>query len=63
MDLELATIHQIADELADRGLQFIIAIQLVENNQKDFKLHLCVDGKKDEKEIADALVPLFDVEE
>jgi hypothetical protein len=58
MELELATIHQIADELANRGSQFIIAVQ-VRNNYDPFKIHLCVDGQKDKMEVAKALVGFF----
>lgn len=58
MDLELATIHDIADELANRGLQYIIAIQVIDNNEP-FKIHLCVDGKKDKHDIANAIVSFF----
>ncbi len=58
MDLELATIYDIADELANRGLQFIIAIQVIDNNEP-FKVHLCVDGDKDKMEVAGMIAPLF----
>ena len=58
MDLELATIHDIAEELANRGLQFIIAIQVIDNNAP-FKIHLCVDGQKDKMEVATLIAPLF----
>lgn len=58
MDLELATIHDIADELANRGSQFIIAIEVIDNDSA-FKVHLCVDGKKDKLEVAQTLVPFF----
>jgi hypothetical protein len=58
MDLELATIYDIADELANRGSQFIIAIQVIDNNAP-FKIHLCVDGEKDKMEIAETIAPLF----
>lgn len=61
MDLELATIYDIADELANRGLQFIIAIQII-NNSEPFQLHLCVDGKKDTRAIAEIVAPLFERE-
>ena len=56
MDLELATIEDIVNELADRGLQFIIAIELRESA---FKIHLCVDGDKNKIEVAHALMPFF----
>lgn len=58
MDLELATIMDIADELANRGSQFIIAIQVI-NNNAPFKIHLCVDGEKDKMEVAQLVAPLF----
>ena len=58
MDLELATIHDITDELANRGLQFIIALE-VRNGKEPFKIHLCVDGNKDRTEAAHAIAPLF----
>ncbi len=58
MDLELATIYDIADELANRGSQFVIAIQVIDNNEP-FKIHLCVDGGKDKVEIAQVVAPLF----
>jgi hypothetical protein len=58
MDLELATIMDIADELANRGSQFIIAIQVIDNNAP-FKIHLCVDGDKDKMEVAQIVAPLF----
>lgn len=59
MDLELATIYDIADELAKRGVQFIIAIQVINNNEP-FKLHLCTDGKKNNTEVAQVLIPFFE---
>lgn len=58
MDLELATIYDIAEELANRGSQFIIAIQVIDNNAP-FKIHLCVDGEKDKMEVAEMVAPLF----
>lgn len=58
MELELATIHDIVDELANRGSQFIIAIQVIDNNVP-FKIHLCVDGKKDKMGVAQAVTPFF----
>jgi len=58
MELELATIQDIADELANRGVQFIIAIQVIDNNAP-FKVHLCIDGEKDQTEIAEIIAPLF----
>lgn len=58
MELELATIHDIADELANRGLQYIIAIQVIDNNEP-FKVHLCVDGEKNKMEVATLVAPLF----
>lgn len=58
MDLELATIHDIADELGNRGLQFVIAIQVIDNNNP-FTIHLCVDGNKDKMEVAQIVAPLF----
>jgi len=61
MELELATTEQIADELANRGLQFVIAIQVL-NSESKFKVHVCVDGEKDKQEVAEAVAPLFDVE-
>jgi hypothetical protein len=57
MDLELATIDDIVNELADRGLQFIIAIELIGGS--NFKIHLCVDGNKNKVEVANALTPFF----
>jgi hypothetical protein len=62
MELELATIHQIADELANRGLQFIIAIQVVKHENEPFQIHLCTDEAKNEKEVIDAILPFFEVE-
>jgi hypothetical protein len=62
MDLELATIHDISDELANRGSQFIIAIQVIDNNTP-FKIHLCVDGDKDKMEVAQVVAPLFQPKE
>jgi hypothetical protein len=64
MDLELATIDDIVNELADRGLQFVIAVQLrVEGEDIErgtrFKVHLCVDGNKNKVEVANALIPFF----
>lgn len=56
MDLELATVDDIVNELADRGLQFIIAVEL---RGPSFKLHLCVDGNKNKIEVAHALMPFF----
>jgi hypothetical protein len=58
MDLELATIHDIANELANRGSQFVIAIQVIDNDTP-FKIHLCVDGYKDKMEVAQIVAPLF----
>ena len=58
MDIELATIYDIAEELAKRGSQFIIAIQVIDN-ASPFKIHLCVDGKKDKMEVAQAVAPFF----
>lgn len=58
MELELATVHQIIDEIANRGLQYIIAVQVI-NNAEPFKIHLCVDGDKDKKEVAQAVAPFF----
>jgi len=58
MELELATIYDIADELANRGLQFVIAIQVINNNER-FSVHLCVDGDKDKNEVASLIGPLF----
>ena len=57
MDLELATIDDIVNELADRGLQFVIAIELI--GSSNFKVHLCVDGNKNKIEVAQALMPFF----
>ena len=62
MDLELATIHDIADELANRGLQYVIAIQVI-NNESPFKIHLCTDSNKDQMEVAQAVAPLFNRED
>ena len=59
MDLELATIYDIADELANRGLQFVIAIQVI-NNAQPFQIHLCVDSKKDKMKVANSIVQFFD---
>lgn len=59
MDLELATIYDITEELANRGSQFIIAIQVIDNNAP-FKIHLCVDGEKDRMEVAELVAPLFE---
>lgn len=61
MELELATTHQIADELANRGVQFIIAIQTIGKKEEPFKLHLCIDSHKDEKSVVEAIAPFFDV--
>jgi len=58
MELELATIYDIAEELANRGSQFVIAIQVIDNNSP-FKVHLCVDGEKDKMEVAEIIAPLF----
>lgn len=58
MDLELATIDDIINELANRGSQFIIAIQVIDNDIP-FKVHLCVDDQKDKMEIAQVVAPLF----
>jgi hypothetical protein len=58
MDLEFATIFDIAEELANRGSQFIIAIQVIDNNSP-FKVHLCVDDGKDKVEVAQVVAPLF----
>lgn len=57
MDLELATVDDIVNELANRGLQFIIAVQL---RGSDFKVHLCVDGNKNKIKVANALMSFFD---
>ena len=62
MDLELATIYDIAEELANRGSQFVIAIQVIDNNAP-FKIHLCVDGDKDKMEVAQVVAPLFQPKE
>ena len=62
MELELATIYDIAEELANRGSQFIIAIQVIDNNAP-FKIHLCVDGEKDKMEVAQLVAPLFQPKE
>ncbi len=59
MELEFATINDIVNELADRGLQYIIAVQIIDNGQP-FKLHLCVDGDKDKHAVANAIVNFFD---
>jgi cobalamin biosynthesis Mg chelatase CobN len=58
MDLELATIDDIVNELADRGLQFIIAIE-VKDNDSPFKIHLCVDSNKNKIDVAQNLVSFF----
>lgn len=58
MDLELATIYDIAEELANRGSQFIIAIQVIDNISP-FKVHLCVDSQKNKMEVAQVVAPLF----
>ena len=58
MDIELATVYDIAEELAKRGSQFIIAIQVIDNDAS-FKIHLCVDGKKDKMEVAQVVAPFF----
>lgn len=58
MELELATIHDIVDELANRSLQFIIAVE-VRNGNESFRIHLCVDGNKNKTEVAHAVAPLF----
>lgn len=58
MELELATIDDIVNELADRGVQFIIAIQVIDNDTP-FKIHLCVDGNKNKIDVAQSLVPFF----
>lgn len=59
MELELATIYDIAEELANRGSQFIIAIQVIDNN-KPFTVHLCVDDAKDKMEVAQVVAPFFE---
>lgn len=58
MDIELATIGEIVDELANRGKQFIIAIEL-HKSKEPFKIHLCVDGQKNKTEVAYAVAPFF----
>ncbi len=60
MDLELATVYDIVNELANRGLQFVIAIEVI-NNDEPGKVHLCVDGKKDQVAIANAVAPFFEL--
>ena len=60
LDLEFATIDDIVNELANRGIQFIIAME-IRNNKEPFKIHLCVDGKKNKMEVAHAVAPLFDM--
>jgi len=62
MELELATIRDIADELANRGLQFIIAIQII-NNTEPPTVHLCLDGNKDQREVAESVIPFFELGE
>jgi len=57
MDLEIATVDDIVNELADRGLQFIIAVEV--GDSSGFKLHLCVDGDKNKIEVAHAIAPFF----
>lgn len=59
MELEFATIHDIAEELANRGSQFIIAIEVIDN-ASPFKIHLCVDGAKNKIEVAQSLVHFFE---
>jgi hypothetical protein len=62
MDLELATVYDIVEELSKRGLQFIIAIEKTKNrNGKIAELELCVDGYKDLEEIANLLLPHFGI--
>lgn len=58
MDLELATVEDIVNELANRSSQFVIAIQVIDNDTP-FKVHLCVDGQKDKLEVAQVIAPLF----
>jgi hypothetical protein len=60
MDLQLATVGDIVNELANRGLQFVIAIEVVNNNEPK-TVHLCVDSKKDQMAIAQAVAPFFDL--
>lgn len=60
MDLEFATTFDIAKELAKRGLQFIIAIEVKDNEGKG--IHLCVDSDKNQTEIAYSISPFFNKE-
>jgi hypothetical protein len=60
MELEFASIHNIADELANRGLQFVIAIEVINNNEPP-QIHLCVDGKKDKMAVARKIAPIFEI--
>lgn len=60
MELEFASIHDIADELGNRGLQFVIAIEVINNNEPP-QIHLCVDGKKDQMAVARKIAPLFEI--
>lgn len=60
MDLEFATTFDIAKELANRGLQFIIAIEVKDNAGKG--ILLCVDGEKDQRVVAHSISPFFNKE-
>lgn len=62
MDLELATIGEIAEELSKRGRQFIIALEVIDSDP-DFKLQLCTDGNKNQEDVARAIIRFFGLSE
>lgn len=60
VELEFATVYDIAEELAKRGLQFVIAIEKTKKKDSDqLELDLCVDGGKNLEEMANVLAPYF----
>jgi hypothetical protein len=63
LELELATVYDIAEELSKRGMQFIIAIEKTKiRNGKTAELEICVDKNKNMREVAETLAPFFGIE-
>lgn len=62
MDLELATITDIINELSKRGLQFLIVIEKTKVNDGTGELEIACDAKKDLPELVELLAPYFGIE-
>jgi hypothetical protein len=61
MDLELATLYDISEELSKRGLQFVIFIEKTKINDGHGELEVCVDANKDLQELVEVLAPYFGI--